>query len=67
MKNADTLTTDLHALLAHMETDVRFTADENAAMVLIHAKIAATTSTTKEDDLLIANCLKKYVCQNENY
>jgi hypothetical protein len=67
MKSTDAYVTDMHALLAHMDTDVRFTEDEQAALVAIHAVIAAGADTTKDQDMVIVKCLEKLVCQSENY
>ncbi len=67
MKAADALTTDMHALVTHLETDVRLTGDENARLVLIHAVYTAAGETTKEDDLFIVQCLKKIFSSAEFY
>ncbi len=57
----------MHALLHHLETDVRLTADENARLVLIHAKMTGAEATLKEDDLFIAQCLIKIFSSAEFY
>ncbi len=49
-----------------METDVRLTADENARLVLIHAKYGVS-DTSQEDDMFIVQCLKKIFSSAEFY
>ncbi len=67
MKAADALTTDMHALLHHLETDTRLTRDDNAALVLTHAVMTGAGETTKEQDLHIVYCLKKIFSSSEFY
>jgi hypothetical protein len=50
-----------------MQTDTRFTADELAALVAINTLIDANSPTTREQDMIVVQCMKKYCTQNENY
>jgi hypothetical protein len=67
MKHTEALDATWTALTAAMSTDVRFTPDEQAALAAIHVIQDANASTTKEQDMLVVQCMKKYVAQNENY
>ena len=58
---------DIHALLHHMETDTRQSVDDRAFLVLYHAKINATTTTLRTEDMRFVQCLKRVFCQDENY
>lgn len=67
MKAADALIVGWAALTHLMQTDTRFTPDELAALVVIDALLDAGSVTTKEQDMLVVQCMKKYVCQDSNY
>jgi len=67
MKDADALNDGWKALTSAMQTDTRFTNDEMAALVAINTIIDADGVTTKEQDMLVVQCMEKYVCQDLNY
>jgi hypothetical protein len=66
MLTGDAFKVDTHALVAHMETDTRYTPDERAFLVVYHASLNAGASTRQQDSMFV-NCLKKFICQNPNY
>jgi len=67
MVTGDAFKTDIHALLEHMDADTRFSVDDRAALVAYHTKINAGTTTTRPEDMLFVQCLKSWLCQDENY
>jgi len=67
MKNTDGLKATFTTLVNAMYTDARFTVDERAALAAIKVIQDANNPTTKEQDMVVVQCLKKFVCQNLNY
>lgn len=67
MKDADDLNTGWKALTHLMQTDTRFTVDERAALVVIDALLDGDSVTTKEQDMVVVQCMKKYCTQDVNY
>ena len=67
MVTGDVMQVDIHALLAHMEVDTRQSVDDRAFLVAYHAKLAATTTTDRDEDMRFVQCLKRVFCQDENY
>jgi len=67
MKDADALNDGWKALTHLMQTDTRFSVDERAALVVVDALLDANSDTTKEQDMVVVQCMKKYCTQDLNY
>ena len=67
MVTGDVMQADIHALVDHMEDDTRQSVDDRAFLVAYHAKLNATTTTTREEDMRFVQCVKRVFCQDENY
>jgi hypothetical protein len=67
MKHADGLKATFTALVHEMQTDTRFSVDELAALTAINVIQDASEPTTMADDMVVVQCLKKFVCQPLNY
>jgi hypothetical protein len=67
IKDADSLNDGWKALTSDMQTDTRFTEAERAGLVIINDLLDADGVTTKEQDMLVVSCMKKYCTQDVNY
>ncbi len=67
MKAADAFMASWITLTHAMQTDTRFTVDERAALTALNTRLDAAGVSTKEDDMLVVDCMKKFCSQNENY
>ncbi len=67
MKDADNFNTAWKAMSHAMKSSTKFTPDEQAALTAIDVILDADGDTTKEQDMVMVQCMKKYCTQNENY
>jgi hypothetical protein len=67
MLDTDTWNTAWKALTHAMQADARLSIFEQERVTAIDAKLDADLPTTKEEDMLIVEIMRRFVLANENY